>query len=97
MTEEKDFRENGDEVILVDEDGEEHAFEMLDIIEIDGAEYAILKPAEDDEEEAEAIILKIETDEKGEEILVDIEDDDEWEKVADAWQDAIDSEPDEEE
>ena len=92
MTEEMDIQEN-DTVILVDEDGEEHVFIMLDVIEVEGAEYAILQPADDDlteeEDEPEAIILKIETDDKGEEILADIEDDEEWEKVADAWQELV--------
>ena len=87
-----------DTVVLVDEEGEEHSFEMLDIIELDGNEYAILRPLDDemdDEDEPEAVILKIETDENGEEVLTDIEDDDEWEKVADAWQEAMESEDDE--
>jgi len=96
MTEEKDTLDSGDEVVLVDEDGVEHTFVMLDVIEVDGAEYAILQPVEEsqDEEEQEAIILKIETDEKGEEVLVDIENDEEWEKVADAWQDMMEDESD---
>ncbi len=78
-------------VVLTDEEGEEHEFEVLDIIEVDGSEYAILFPVEegeneDEEEEVdEAIILKIGTDENGEEVLTEIEDDEEWEKVADAY------------
>jgi len=92
MAEDKDLFEN-ENVVLLDEDGVEHTFLMLDVIEVDGAEYAILQPVdnatEDDDEEPEAVILKIETDEKGDEILTDIEDDDEWEKVADAWQEAM--------
>ena len=86
-----------DEVILVDENGQEHSFVMLDVIEVDQCEYAILQPVDEDledDEEPEAIILKIETDENGEEILTDIEDDDEWEKVADAWQDAMEEDDD---
>jgi len=75
-------------VMLVDEDGEEHEFVLIDVLEVDGNEYAILEPSEADEESdepAEAIILKIGKDENGEDILYDIEDDDEWEKVADLW------------
>ncbi|MCL2167289.1 MAG: DUF1292 domain-containing protein [Clostridiales bacterium] len=94
MAEERDILEN-ELITLVDEDGIEHNFEMLDVIELDGFQYAVLQPEDedpDDDEEPEAIILKIETDENGEEILVDIEDDDEWEKVADAWQDILEAE-----
>lgn len=101
MTDEnKDLLES-ENIILVDEDGEEHTFTMLDVIEVNGCEYAILQPVEeeesDDDEEPEAVILKIDTDEDGEEILVDIEDDDEWERVADAWQEVIDEDEEEEE
>ena len=79
-----------DPVVLVDENGEEHTFFVIDVIEVDDKEYAILQPAEadpDDDLEPEAIILKFDTDDDGEEILMEIDDDDEWEKVADAWQD----------
>ncbi|MEW6182529.1 MAG: DUF1292 domain-containing protein [Bacillota bacterium] len=71
-------------ITLVDEDGEEHDFEVLDILEVDGTEYAILLPVEEEEEAVEAIILKFSQDEEGNEILVDPEDE-EWEKVADIW------------
>ncbi|MDD2496986.1 MAG: DUF1292 domain-containing protein [Desulfitobacteriaceae bacterium] len=80
------------QVILLDEEGKEHAFEVLDIIGVDGAEYAVLMPVEEDEDydTDEAIILKIGQDENGEEILYEIEDDEEWEKVADAYDEMID-------
>lgn len=90
MTEDMEIMEN-ENVILVDEDGVEHEFLYLDLIECDGSEYVILEPAEE-EEEPEAIILKITKDENGEELLVDIEDDDEWEKVADLWQESLEEE-----
>lgn len=77
-----------DEVItLVDEDGKEHDFTVVDIIEVDNSEYAILLPAE--EETDEAVILKFAKDEEDNDILVDIEDDEEWEKVADAWEELV--------
>ena len=96
MTDEKDFT-GMDNVVLVDEDGVEHEFVMLDVIEVDDCQYAVLQPVDEDledDEEPEAILLKIETDADGEEILTDIEDDDEWEKVADAWQDIMEEERD---
>lgn len=75
-------------VVLTDDEGIDHEFAVLEIMELDDSQYAILLPlaGEDEEEEDEAIILKIEVDENGEEILCDIEDDDEWEMVAQAWQ-----------
>ncbi|OPZ74840.1 MAG: hypothetical protein BWY80_00416 [Firmicutes bacterium ADurb.Bin456] len=77
-----------DEIItLVDEEGEEHDFTVVDIINVDQCEYAILLPVE--EENDEAIILKFSHDEDGNELLVDIEDDEEWEKVADAWEEML--------
>jgi uncharacterized protein YrzB (UPF0473 family) len=74
-------------ITLVDEEGQEHDFEVLDVIEVDGLEYAILLPVGQDEEAAEAIILKFSQDEEGNEILVDPEDE-EWEKVADIWEES---------
>jgi len=79
-------------VTLVDEEGKEHDFAFVDSIEVEGQQYAILSPMEEDEESDEAIILKIGKDEDGEDILFDIEDDEEWEMVADAWQEMIESE-----
>lgn len=76
-------------LILVDEEDQEHPFEVIDMIEVDGNQYAVLTPLEEGAEEDEAIILKIVTDENGEEMLLDIEDDEEWEKVVDIWNDSL--------
>jgi uncharacterized protein YrzB (UPF0473 family) len=82
-------------VVLLDEQGEEHEFEVLDIIEVEGCEYAILFPLEEVEEADEAFILKIGTNENGEEVLYEIEDDEEWEKVACAYDKMLDEENEE--
>lgn len=79
-------------VTLVDEEGKEHDFAFVDSIEVDGEQYAILSPMDEEEESDEAIILKIGKDENGDDILFDIEEDEEWEKVADAWQEMIEAE-----
>ncbi|WP_031515618.1 DUF1292 domain-containing protein [Desulfofalx alkaliphila] len=77
-----------DEVItLVDEEGQEHDFTVVDILEINGSEYAILLPAK--EETDEAVILKFAKDEDDNDILIDLEDDEEWEMVADAWEQLV--------
>jgi uncharacterized protein YrzB (UPF0473 family) len=72
-------------IVLVDEEGHEHRFNLLDIVEVESAKYAVMVPENQntatEEDEEEAVIFRIETDEKGEEILVDIEDDDEFIKV----------------
>lgn len=84
-----------DEIItLTDEDGQEHQFAILDVIEVDNKEYAILIPTDESEEESEdeAVILRLETDETGEEVLVDIEDDEEWQRVAQAWEELVEEE-----
>ena len=77
-----------DVLILVDEEDQEHPFQMIDMVEVDGSQYAVLVPLEEGSDEDEAIILKIVLDENGEEVLYDIEDDEDWEKVVDIWNDS---------
>ena len=89
MANEKMMEEELDDVlILVDEEDQEHPFQMIDMVEVDGSQYAVLVPLEEGSDEDEAIILKIVVDENGEEVLYDIEDDEEWEKVVDIWNDS---------
>lgn len=78
MTEE---RENI--LVLIDENGEEVAFDYLDKIELDGIEYVILSPFEQDDENdiAEVIILKAIKDEYGEDNFLTIDDDNELDTV----------------
>jgi len=81
--------ETFDIVVLTDEEGNEHEFMHLASLQVDGNTYFVLLPveeAEDEDEEVEAIILKLGKDENGEDMLMDVEDDEEWEKVADAWE-----------
>ena len=66
-------------IVLNDEDGKEVEFEFLDIVELDGEEYVVLLPVEDEEseEEGEVVILKVEDSEDDEEesyVSVDDED-----------------------
>lgn len=88
MADERDDFPIEDEVItLTDEDGHDHDFIFLDVIQVDEKEYAVLVPAGSDQgdEEDEAVILRMDTDEQGESSLVTIDDDDEWQRVVDAW------------
>ena len=97
MTHEEIFDEEYPILVLVDDEGVEHQFEMLAELEIEQDVYRVLVPLEDeeeteDEEEIEVIILKVVHDEEGNEFLSDIEDDEEWERVADAWQELVEAE-----
>ena len=69
-------------IVLNDEDGNEVQFEFLDLIELDGEEYVVLLPTEDDEEEGEVVILKVEdTDSEEEESYVSVDDEETLNKV----------------
>jgi len=46
-------------VTLTDEEGKEIDFEILDIVPLDSAEYAVLLPVDDDSDEPEAVILEV--------------------------------------
>jgi uncharacterized protein YrzB (UPF0473 family) len=75
-TEEETF----DVVVLNDDEGNEHEFMHLATLEVEGNTYFVLLPmeeTEEDDEEAEAIILKVVQDENGEDMLVDVEDEEE--------------------
>jgi len=87
MSEERseEMLEGADLLTLVDEDGQEHEFEIIDSVEHDGGEYVALVPVmEDDDPEAEdsgeLIILKVAQD-GDEEVLEAVEDDEEFEKI----------------
>lgn len=67
-------------VTLVDESGNEQSYMLMDVIDVDDQEYALLVPADDeagDDEETEAVVLRLEGDE-----LVPIEDEAEMQRVA---------------
>ncbi|MDE5742543.1 MAG: DUF1292 domain-containing protein [Oscillospiraceae bacterium] len=71
---------------LVDEDGVEQQFEMLDTMEVVDDRYYALVPYYDDptkeiEADTELVVLKSEYDDNNEETLVSIDDDDEYERI----------------
>lgn len=85
---------------LVDEDGKEQAFEMLDAMELDGQKYYALIPFQENPEEAleddgELVVLKSQKVD-GEEMLATIEDDIEFNKIGDIFLKRIESMFDEE-
>lgn len=67
--------EESDLVTLTDEDGQEHRFNIVDIVEVEHRRYAVLLP--EDEEDAAAVIFRMESDDR----LVPIEDDEELSRV----------------
>ena len=72
-------------VILNDENGNEVRFEFLDLVELDDEEYVVLLPIaeEGEEEEGEAVILKVEDvdEESDEESYVSVDDEDTLNRV----------------
>ncbi len=93
MSEIKNEEYNPDIVSLVDDEGKEYNFEVLDAIETDEARYLALLPVYDDpkdmlDDSGELVIVKVGED-NGEEFFYEIEDDDEYETVADAFVDRL--------
>jgi len=78
-----------DVIKLLDEEGAEHEFSVVDVLEVDQRRYAILQPLEGTDEPDTAVIFRMEDD-----TLVTIEDDAEFERVRRAFE-AEDAEPDE--
>ena len=78
-------------VSVVDEEGEEHIFEELDIFELDNKEYVALLPVYDDEvvdENGELIILM--RNYNGDEIFLEpIEDEDEFMKIGKMFEERL--------
>lgn len=72
-------------LILIDEEGVEHEFEVEAFLEVDDERYAVLIPISEEYDD-EAVIMRFGKDENGEEVLFDIESDEEWERVADVYE-----------
>lgn len=80
-------------VSVLDDEGNEHQFELLDAIETDDGRYVALLPIYDEaemalEDDGELVILEVVNDE-GEDLLVPIEDDEVFEEIADAFQERL--------
>lgn len=80
---------DADLISLIDDDGNEFNFEVIDAIESDEGRYLAMLPIFDDPKEmlndsGELVIVKV-GEENGEEYYYEIEDDDEYDFVADAF------------
>lgn len=93
MSEELDY--TPDLYTLVDEDGKEQAFEMLDAMELDDQKYYALIPYHENPEETldddgELVILKSQNVD-GEEMLATIDDDNEFNRIGEVFLKRIES------
>lgn len=82
--EEQEF--NPDIYTLVDEEGTEQTFELLDVMDLEDDRYFALipyfeNPEEMVEDDGELIVLKSQMDDNGEELMVTIDDDEEYQRV----------------
>ena len=88
-------------VELTDEDGNVTAFEYLSTIEHNGESFVILlapqEEGEENEDEGEVVILKIQQDDNGEDIYVSCEDEELEQEVFDLFMEELDDEDFEEE
>ena len=73
-------------ITLTDDAGCEEKFELLDVVEYEGNEYAVLLPA-DNEDGDEVVILQIEqSDNEEEDLFVSVDDDLLLDKVFEVFQ-----------
>ncbi len=90
--------ERDDIVVLIGEDGEEVEFEHLDTVEMNGNEYVILLPLdEQDEEIDEVVILKVDHNEDGEDAFVTVDNEEELSEVFEEFKERMEEEYDFEE
>ena len=80
-------------VTVLDDEGNEHQFELLDAIETDEGRYVALLPIYTEaeaalEDDGELVILEVVND-NGDDLLVPIEDDEVFENIADAFQERL--------
>ncbi len=88
-------------IFTTDEEGMEHRFQMIDMIEVEGQTYGLLLYLTDNEEDSEEgyneeiVVMRI-VEENGEQVFEAIEDEDEFEKVV-AYVEQMDEDDDEDE
>ncbi len=97
--EQDELMDAADLYTLVDEEGNEKLFELIDVLEENEQIYFALiphieNPAELLEGEVELVVLRASTDEDGNEILEPIETDEEYERIAEMFIARLDEEQD---
>lgn len=73
-----------EKITLTDEEGNEIEFDVITKLDIEDNEYFIVVPS--DEEELDAVALKVIKDKEGNEVLVSVEDEEEFNLVAEAYE-----------
>ena len=77
-------------ILLSDDNGNEAAYDIADYIEMDGNEYVVLIPQDEDDDEA--IILRVEEEDEETEAFVTEENEEILEKVFEVFQDRFEEE-----
>lgn len=97
MEHETTFEKNT--ITLLDEEGQEHEFEIIDILEENGREYLAMipvfeQPQDSLEDSGELVILRaaLEEDADGDSYLEAIEDEEEYNRVAQAFMGRLEDE-----
>ncbi len=78
---------SADLITLIDDEGAEHSFEILDVIENDdGSFYALLPSNEENNAEHDSYYIFEAIEENGEQVLAEVEDDELLNKLADSFE-----------
>ena len=82
-----------DLVTVVDDEGNQHQFEIVDAIETDSGRYVALLPVYENpadmlDGDGELVILTVK-EEDGEDVLLTIDDDDEFEEIAEIFEERL--------
>ncbi|MFA7658993.1 MAG: DUF1292 domain-containing protein [Candidatus Gastranaerophilaceae bacterium] len=87
----KEKEEEKQLIETIDEEGKVVNFELFDIVEFEEKEYALLLPAESDNDDDEVVLMRLTKD--GEDYLFEaIESDEEFDKVAEYIESLTDDE-----
>ena len=76
---EQNDRAEKDVISLLDEEGKEHEFEIVDALELDDRQYLALVPLYDESQAAEAL------EDSGELVILRVSDEEEYTRVADLF------------
>lgn len=75
------MEQEANNILLVDNDGNEIEFEYIDSVKYGGNEYVVLVQLDDDSDDTEAVILRVEKGEEDKESYVGIDDENELNAV----------------
>ena len=84
---------------LLDEAGEVHTMELIEVLDVDGVAYAAVFPVVEadgnslltEDDDITLIFLRIEENDEGEETLIELTDEAEFDKVVQVWNDFVET------